>query len=238
MSDTASKGTGSDILVWDLPTRIFHWLLFVTLVGSWVTHELGLEWTEMHMWFGYTALTLALFRIIWGFVGPAHARFSDFLAGPRQVIAYARAWQEGPPPKYAGHNPLGGWAIVAMLAAVLVQGTSGMFNADEIMYSGPWHGAVSESLADAAEEIHEINFNIFLALIGLHLAAVASYWIRWRTNLVTPMLTGHKPVGDADAGTAIAGSRIVLALVALGIAAGTVWLVVYMAPPPDTDIFF
>jgi len=237
MSDVTSAGTESGIPVWDLPTRLFHWMLFPVLVGSWVTHELGLEWTEMHMWFGYTALTLVLFRIVWGFVGPAHARFSSFLAGPGRTGAYARAWREGSPPKYTGHNPLGGWAIVAMLVSILVQAVTGMFNGDEIMYSGPWHWTVSSDVAEAVEEIHEINFGILLALIALHLTAVASYWVRWRTNLVTPMLTGRKPTGEADPAAAITGNRAAVAVVVLVLAAAAVWLVVSLAPTPAELIY-
>jgi cytochrome b len=238
MLDMTKVETGKGIPVWDLPTRLFHWLLFPVLVGSWVTHELGLEWTGVHMWFGYTALTMVLFRIIWGFVGPAHARFSSFLAGPTRTRAYARAWRQGPPPKYSGHNPLGGWAIVAMLACIVVQAVTGMFNGDEIMYSGPWHWTVSEDVAGAIEEIHEINFSILLGLIALHVAAIVSYWLRWRTNLVTPMLTGRKPVGDADPAAAISGNRLRLAIVALGLAAAAVWLFVFMAPTTGGELIY
>ena len=238
MSDLTSIHTRAGIPVWDLPTRLFHWLLVPVLVGSWVTHELGLEWTEVHMWFGYTALTLILFRVIWGFVGPAHARFSSFLAGPGRTRDYARAWRAGAPPKFAGHNPLGGWAIMAMLISVLVQGVTGMFNGDEIMYSGPWHWTLSGDIADVVEEIHEVNFNVLLALIGLHLAAIASYWVRWRTNLVTPMVTGRKPADQADPGAAIAGDRLAVAIVALGLAAAGVWLFAALAPTPGAEVFF
>jgi len=238
MSDPTHAKTGKGIPIWDLPTRLFHWSLVLVLAGSWITHELGLEWTRVHMWFGYTALTLVLFRIIWGFVGPAHARFSNFLAGAVRTREYVRAWREGSPPKYTGHNPLGGWAIVAMLVSIVIQAVTGMFNTDDIMYSGPWHWTASKGVAEAAHEIHEINFNVLLGLIALHLAAIASYWLRWRRNLVTPMFTGRKAVGDADPSAAIMGNRLVIAAVALGVAAATVWLVVAMAPSPGAEIFF
>lgn len=238
MSDPTNARNGRGIPVWDLPTRLFHWLLVLVLAGSWITHELGLEWTRAHMWFGYTGLTLVLFRIIWGFVGPAHARFSNFLAGAVRTREYARAWREGSPPKYPGHNPLGGWAIVAMLVSIVVQAVTGMFNTDDIMYSGPWHWTASKDVAEAAHEIHEINFNILVGLIALHVAAIASYWLRWRRNLVTPMFTGRKAVGDVDPSAGITGNRLMIAAVALGVAAATVWLVVAMAPSPGAEIYF
>lgn len=238
MSDSTRVTPQKGVPVWDLPTRLFHWLLVLILMGSWVTHELGLEWTQVHMWFGYTALTLVLFRIIWGFVGPAHARFSNFLAGAARTREYARAWREGSPPKHTGHNPLGGWAIVAMLVSIALQAVTGMFNTDDIMYSGPWHWTVSKDVAEAAHEIHEINFGILLGLIALHLAAIASYWLRWRWNLVTPMVTGRKRDGDADPTAAILSNRLAVAAVALGVAAAVVWLFVAMAPTPPAEIFY
>lgn len=238
MSDNTGFDTGERVLVWDLPTRLFHWSLALVLLGSWLTHELGLEWTEAHMWFGYAALSLVIFRIAWGIVGPAHARFSGFLAGPARTLAYARSWLRGRPPVSAGHNPLGGWAIVAMLASILVQAVSGMFNTDDIMYSGPWHWAASRNLAEAAHEIHEINFNILVGLVVLHLGAIAAYWLRWRRDLVTPMLTGHKSREEANPASAITSHRLSLAIVALAVAAGAVWLFVAMAPSPSPELYY
>lgn len=238
MAADVTDPSESRILVWDLPTRAFHWLLVVTLIGSWVTHEMGLEWTELHMWFGYAALGLVVFRIIWGLVGPAHARFASFLASPARTVGYARHWLAGDPPRYTGHNPLGGWAIIAMLLAVLLQAISGLFNSDDIMYSGPWQGGVSGRTAELMHEIHEINFNILLLLAALHLGAIFSYWARWRVDLLRPMISGLKPLHLADPDHGIAGQRLLLAVAALGLAAAVVWLVVSSAPTPSAEDFF
>lgn len=238
MSKSSDPPPDASVLVWDLPTRLFHWLLVVTLLGSWVTHELGLEWTGVHMWLGYTALSLVVFRILWGFIGPAHARFSAFLVGPSRTVHYAKAWIAGDPPRYTGHNPLGGWAILAMLVTVLVQGVSGLFNGDEILYSGPWHGAVSGDFVEIVEEVHEINFGVLLALVVLHVGAILSYWLRWRVDLLRPMFSGRKPPHLADPGKALVGQRLVLAVIVLGFAAGLIWLVVSSAPAPRPEDFF
>jgi cytochrome b len=238
MSEPDSGDRQSDVRVWDLPTRIFHWLLALTLIGSWITHELGLKWMEWHITLGYTALFLVLFRVLWGLAGPRHARFSSFVAGPRRVWRYTRAWWAGQPPRFAGHNPLGGWAVLAMLALVLVQGVSGLFNSDEILYSGPWHYAAPSALTDRMAALHEQNFNFLAGLVLLHVVAVASYWFRWRTNLVKAMWTGRKPAGDVATSEAITGSRLLLALLLVLIAGAVVWVVVAAAPEPPPDTLF
>lgn len=238
MADRAAPAADSRILVWDLPTRLFHWLLVGALAGSWVTHELGLEWTELHMWFGYGALGLVVFRVMWGFVGPTHARFTSFLASPSRTRIYARHWLTGDPPRYTGHNPLGGWAIVLMLVLVLIQSVSGLFNSDDIMYSGPWQGSVSKETAELMSEIHAVNFDVLLVVIALHLAAIASYWVRWRLDLLRPMLTGRKPPHMADPDHAISGQRLLVAVIVAGLAVAAVWTIVAVAPAPTADDFF
>ena len=239
MSDPVSGDRQSDVKVWDLPTRMFHWLLALTLSGSWATHELGLKWMEWHITLGYAALVLVLFRLLWGLAGPRHARFSSFVAGPRRVWRYAKAWSAGQPPHFPGHNPLGGWAVLAMLVLVLIQAVSGLFNSDDIMYSGPWHYAAPSALTDRMEAVHELNFNILAGLVLLHVVAVASYWFRWRSNLVRAMWTGRKPAGDVEATEAITGSRLLLALLLALIAGAVVWVAIAAAPePPLDDLFF
>lgn len=238
MANRAKSGADSRILVWDLPTRLFHWLLVGALAGSWLTHEMGLEWTELHMWSGYAALGLVIFRVMWGFVGPAHARFTSFLASPSRTRNYARHWLAGDPPRYTGHNPLGGWAIVVMLALVLVQAVSGLFNSDDIMYAGPWQGSVSKETAELMSEIHAVNFNILLLFVALHLAAIGSYWVRWRVDLLRPMFNGRKPPHMADPDHAITGQRLLVGVIVAGLAATIVWTIVASAPTPTADDFF
>ncbi len=224
-------------LIWDLPLRLFHWLLVLALAGSWITHELGVKYMDWHMRLGYLVIGLVVFRILWGFVGPRHARFADFLRGPGTVAAYVRDWLAGRARVSAGHNPLGGWSILAMMAVVAVQAVTGLFNTDDVLTSGPWHGAVSDDLAGTLSWLHAVNFNLLLALTGLHLAAILAYWLRLRIDLVTAMIIGRKRGAHPAAG--IAGHRLGLALVVAALAAGGVWLIVNLAPePPAADFLF
>jgi cytochrome b len=235
-SPAAARPGGPKVLVWDLPVRIFHWLLALTVLGAWVTHELGVRYMEWHMRLGYLALGLVLFRIGWGFFGTRHARFGAFLAGPKAVAAYARDWIEGRVGTRAGHNPLGGWAIIAMLASVAIQAVSGLFNTDDILTTGPWRPAVSEAFADRMSAIHSINFDVLTGLIALHLTAISAYWLRSRINLVGPMLTGRKA---AAPGAGIDGQRLGIALAVAIAAAMMVAVLIIAAPEPDpAELFF
>ncbi|UCC15530.1 MAG: cytochrome b/b6 domain-containing protein [Gammaproteobacteria bacterium] len=233
-----SSNHDNQITVWDLPTRVFHWALALSLAGSWITHELGLAWMEWHMRLGYLALTLVIFRLAWGLVGPRYARFSQFLAAPGPTLRYLFLWLKGAPPAAAGHSPIGGWAVIAMLVAVAVQAVSGLFNSDEILYSGPWHAAAPSVLTDRMEALHAGNFNVLLTLTALHLAVMAKYWIRWRRNLIGPMLTGSMPEALAGGDKAISSQRVILAVILLAASAASVWLIVAAAPAPDPEDFF
>lgn len=223
-------------LVWDLPVRLFHWLLALTMLGAWATHELGVRYMEWHMRLGYLALGLVLFRIGWGIFGTRHARFGAFLAGPKAVAAYARDWIRGRVETRAGHNPLGGWAIVAMLASVAVQAISGLFNSDDILTTGPWRPAVSEAFADRMSALHSVNFDLLTGLIALHLTAICAYWLRYRINLLLPMLTGRK---EAEPGAVIVSQRLGIAMAVVIVAASLVAALIMMAPEPDpAELFF
>lgn len=238
MTGRASRDQKAGVRIWDLPTRLFHWVLALTLTGSWVTQELGLKWMEWHISLGYTALFLVTFRIFWGVAGPRHARFASFVARPARVWRYARAWLAGDPPRFAGHNPLGGWAILAMLSLTLVQAVSGLFNSDEILYAGPWHYAAPSSFTDRMAALHGLNFNLLAGLVLLHLAAVAIYWLRWRSNLVRAMWTGRKRRDEVDPTQAIDSSRLLLALILMIVAGAIVWVVIATAPEAPLDELF
>jgi cytochrome b len=235
-SQAAARPAASQVLVWDLPLRIFHWLLALTMLGAWVSHELGVRYMEWHMRLGYLALGLVIFRIGWGIVGTRHARFATFLAGPKTVVAHAREWLGGRAEASAGHNPLGGWAIIAMLASVAIQALSGLFNTDDILTTGPWRPAVSEAFADRMSAIHSINFDFLAGLIALHLTAISAYWLRSRINLVGPMLTGRKSAAPGDG---IDGQSLGIALAVAIAAALMVTALIMAAPEPDpAGLFF
>ena len=180
------------VKVWDLPVRLFHWLLVALMGFSWWSAEEGGVTLQYHMWSGYAILSLVLFRILWGFVGSDTARFTNFLAGPSRILATARELFTRAPLPDAGHNALGGWMVLALLAGLLVQAGTGLFANDDIMNEGPLYDKVSKAVSDRLSEAHEVNFAILLTLVGLHVAAIA--WHRWRKgeHLARAMFTGTK----------------------------------------------
>ena len=185
------------VRVWDRPLRLFHWGLVLCLAGSWITAEQGImEWHER---FGLTALALVVFRLIWGFVGGEFARFSSFLRGPGSIIAYVRDTLGGRHPEYAGHNPLGALAVVALLFLVGVQAGLGLFSNDDILYEGPLYHLVGSSLSGTLTGFHHQVFNVLLIAVIVHVATVIIYLIFLRDDLLLPMFTGVKRMAPDDA---------------------------------------
>mgnify|MGYP006287506873 CR=1 FL=1 len=178
------------VKVWDLPTRLFHWAVVACVIGSWVSVEL-LEDLQWHQRFGLTLIGLLVFRLLWGFVGSTTARFARFLRGPRAALAYLRGWFRGEAGKYTGHNPLGGWSVMALLLLLAGQAGLGLFANDELFFEGPLASLVSSSLSNRLTGIHETLFNVLLAVIVLHVLAAVVYLVRG-DNLIWPMIIGSK----------------------------------------------
>ena len=208
------------ILVWDLPQRLFHWALAVLVVFSWLSAEAGGTWFKYHFWSGYAIGTLVGFRLLWGLVGSRHARFSDFVRGPSAVLDTLRALLGRSSLPYLGHNPVGGWMVLALLGVLGFQFATGLFANDDIMNEGPLYKHVSKSVSDFFTELHELNFGVLATLVGLHVAAIA--WHRWRKgeNLVRAMVHGRKDTTLAE--DSIRPAPWWLALVALAVAAAAV----------------
>ena len=176
--DTAFK-----IRVWDLPTRLFHWILAALVIGSFASVKIGnMDW---HGRLGYAVLALLIFRLIWGFAGGGYSRFSTFVRGPGSVMAYLRGASHGP-----GHNPLGALSVLAMLAALLFQAGSGLFTNDDIAFEGPLAHRVSGARSSLLTTWHRRNENILIALVVVHVAAIVYYRLRLKQDLISPMLTG------------------------------------------------
>jgi cytochrome b len=231
---TPDPGHDAGRLVWDLPVRIAHWALVVSVAGAWATHYAGTEWFPWHRRLGYVTLVLVVFRIAWGFVGTRHARFSNFLRGPGAVIDYVRS---GARVASAGHNPLGGLSVIAMLALLLVQAATGLYSNDEIASAGPFYGWISHETSNRIAGVHEANANLLLALIALHLLAVGWYTSRARQPLVRAMLTGRKDSGEVPADEAIAGSRTVLAALIVAVLGVALALAIRAAPQTTIALF-
>ena len=220
-------------LVWDLPVRVTHWALVLAVAGCWATHYAGVEWFAWHRRLGYTVLVLVMFRIVWGFVGTRHARFSSFLRGPRALLAYLRECGLAT----VGHNPLGGLSVLAFLALLLLQAATGLFANDEIMNMGPFYGWIAPELSNRITSLHRASSEWLLVLIGLHLAAVAFYVRVGRKPLVNAMVTGRKPAGDVPAGEAITGSRVLLACAIVAVLAIALTLAVRAAPESTIALY-
>jgi len=183
-----------------------------------------MDWMTWHMYSGYTVLTLILFRILWGFVGSTHARFSDFIYGPGALIAYIKTLPSRTAAKFAGHNPLGGISVVLILLCVLAQAGTGLFANDDIINEGPLYKHVTKELSDWLTTIHKYNFNVMLGLIGVHIAAILYYLIYKSENLIKPMFTGRKHLSPDVAPARMRG--LGLAVVLLAVCATGVWFLV------------
>jgi cytochrome b len=211
------------VLVWDLPTRVFHWLLVALVVLAFVTAEMGGTAMQYHMWNGAAILGLVLFRVLWGFWGGTQSRFSAFVKGPGKTVEYARTLLGGKSKKYLGHNPLGAWSIIAMLAALAIQAGTGLFANDDILTEGPLFQWVSKDTSDWLTRIHLINQNILIGLVVLHIGAILFYLVVKRENLLLPMITGHKQWHEAAIDADDHRFRAII-LVAI-LAAGVYWII-------------
>ena len=185
-------------LVWDLPTRLTHWLFVLCVAVSWWTAEQRLM--DWHRYSGYTMLGLLVFRVFWGLAGSSTARFSRFVASPRAVLEHLRLRREDRA-RVIGHSPLGSWSVVAMLLAMATQVTVGLFATDiDGLASGPLSHLVSFDAGRIFAEAHELSFDVLLVLVALHVAAILFYLLYERNNLLSAMLSGHKRVDGEPQG--------------------------------------
>jgi len=215
--EPASKGQLHRVAVWDTPTRTFHWLLVLLVAVSFVTGKLGGTAMVYHERSGACILGLVLFRIVWGFVGGRQARFAAFVRGPAKVVDYVRTFLRPEAKPYLGHNPLGGWSILAMLAALSLQAVTGLFATDDILTEGPLVHWVSGATSQWLTRVHHMNATLLTALVGLHVGAIAFYRVVKGENLVKPMIVGYKlwpePVGTKPSSALLAaGLAVVLAV--------------------------
>lgn len=211
------------VRVWDLPTRLFHWALVALVTTSFVTGKIGGNAMTWHVYSGYAILALVAFRIVWGFVGGRESRFATFVKGPVAVLRHARTLADRAASRHAGHNPLGGWSVVLMIAALATQAVTGLFASDDIFVEGPLAAKVSGATVTLATRIHNWNEWVLIVLVTLHVAAIAFYALFKRENLVHPMVTGRKSLDGPAADTP---NRTALAAVLLGVAGACVyWLV-------------
>ncbi len=203
------------VKVWDVPVRVFHWLLVAAMAFLVVSGKVGGNLMEYHVYAGYSVLALVLFRVLWGFAGSTHARFASFVAGPSRGLAYAKRLLSGAPAPSAGHNPLGGWMVIVLLLSLLLQGGTGLFSNDDIAFEGPLYPFISKSLSDRLTSLHHINANVLIALVAAHVAAVLFHAFVKKEDLVRAMFTGvkHLPAGiEGTQGLRTASSWLALVI--------------------------
>lgn len=172
------------VRVWDPLVRIGHWTLVAAVAAAWLTHE---GFGTVHEWIGYAALGVVALRLAWGLVGPRYARFAQFVRSPAATIDYAKALAANRAPRHVGHNPLGGWMIVALLAAVGAVGVTGWLMTTDAFWGDEFMEDVHEALADG-----------LLVLIALHVAGAILASIHDRENLVRAMIDGSKRAPGPD----------------------------------------
>lgn len=197
------------VRVWDLPIRLFHVLVILLVAVQWWTGERldkpavtgGWDPLVLHVWAGCSILALVLFRIVWGFVGSTTARFGHFVTGPVAAARYAGGLF-GRGRHWLGHNPLGGWSVLLMLAFLLVLPVFGLFAADEALMgagpTGPLADMVDTEQADWFAHWHHELWHVFIWILGIHVAAVLFYLLVKRQNLIGAMITGRADVEAAD----------------------------------------
>jgi len=228
---------GDKRLVWDLPLRLFHWLFALSIFASWATAKAGFDWMQWHFYLGYWMIGLLVFRILWGFFGPRYARFGSFIRKPSAVWLYLKGMANRASAPSIGHNPVGGLMVIVMILLVAVQVTTGLFTTDDVVWAGPYNPAVSKSTASLLSTVHNINFNLVLTAIGLHITAILFYAFYKKQNLVIPMLTGHKPARLVAEHEAVSNSELLKALVVSLVAAGVVYWVISHAPPAADNLY-
>ena len=222
-------------LIWDIPTRLFHWLLVFSITAQWVTAEWLEDAMQWHFYIGYFTLGLIVFRLIWGLLGTRYAKFSQFVSSPVKTAHYAKTLFKPDSNRHAGHNPLGGWMVLIMLALLLMQAISGLFMTDDVFLDAPYYSAVSEDIASLMSRLHHQGFTIIQGLIVLHIAAIAFYALFKKQSLVPAMLHGKKETEEP----AIPHSKWLLALAVAIVTAAAVYYLVIIAPPaPEFDAFY
>ena len=213
------------VLVWDAPTRLFHWLVVVLVAGAYAT--LKLNWMDWHVRIGEALLALVLFRLLWGCFGSETARFRSFVATPSSALRHLRHLFRREPDLQVGHNAAGGWMVLLLLALLLLETLSGLYIYNEVADEGPLSEKVPAWIANAISTLHAVVWDVLLAAVTLHVLVIAFYAVVKGHNLLRPMLSGYKPLPSTIAAPRQRPMLLALFLLLIG-AAVVVLLAVYL----------
>jgi cytochrome b len=208
------------VVVWDAPTRLFHWLVAALVAGAYATWRLN--WMVWHGRIGDALLALLLFRLLWGFFGSDTARFSRFVASPRAVAQHLKFALLREPDRQIGHNPAGGWMVLLLLFMLLGETLTGIYVANDIADVGPFTEVVPAPVANAIEASHALVWDALLAAILLHVLAIFAYAAAKGQNLLRPMITGTKVLPASLPAPRLASPARAALLFACGAAAAAV----------------
>lgn len=190
----ALEGDGAtrELIVWDLPTRLFHWSIVLLVITAYVSWRLDrMDW---HVWAGYATLTLVLFRLLWGWLGSDTARFARFVAGPRAALHHLTDFFRRAPDTQLGHNPAGGLMVLLLLALLLGETLTGLYSNNDVANEGRWSEVVPAPISNAIDDLHGLLWDLLLAAVVLHLLAILLYALVRRDHLLGPMIRGRKPL--------------------------------------------
>ena len=218
------------IFVWDLPVRLFHWLLVTSIFAAWYTSDGERGLIDIHLKIGYFILGLIIFRIIWGVLGTKYAKFSQFIPNKTALINYIKDFKQTKESNSVGHNPLGGLMVIFMLMLLLSQAISGLFMNDDVFTTGPYFDSVDGATQKIMSFIHSNAFDVIIVFSALHIGAIFYYLFAKKINLIIPMFTGYKS-NNANKTQGIKSSKLLLALIiVLAVAVFLYWLVVLNIP--------
>ncbi|MFV0385501.1 cytochrome b/b6 domain-containing protein [Paracoccus sp. (in: a-proteobacteria)] len=188
-----AEGEAERVRVWDPALRLFHWTLAALVIANWLLGQFGPNVMTLHFWLGYAIIALLAFRIVWGFVGPAPARFASFVKGPGPILGYLRHMFSRQPSHWPGHNPLGALSVIAMLAVLILQVATGLISdPEDFINVGPMADQVSHATAVKAVGWHHLGAALILLLVLMHVAIILFYRLWKNEDLVRPMITGWK----------------------------------------------
>jgi cytochrome b len=217
------------ILIWDIPTRLFHWTLALSFAGAWLSSESD-QWLSVHVFLGYLMLGLLVFRVVWGLMGTHYARFSSFWFSPKEALVYLRQVLSGRAARHVGHNPTGSVAIYLLLILTLVVGITGFFTLGAEEKQGAVAGWIGITQGRVFKKLHEFSANLMLLLVLGHLAGVVVESLLHKENLARAMLTGTKL---ADPGAPIVQRRPLVAVLMLALMASFgIWWFFYALHAP------